>query len=824
MTQAEKAFVNSFWGKGDHGYFAIQLRIKNSLQTLEEIMGFLREKAHLEAEFTKRMDKFYAHQQLGLAENGTLKVALDTLLVEGRHMVGHQEKLVAQTTQQNYEKLRNFHLMYSKNVAKIESHMLKLNSRRKDHERRFALCKEKYRLNCSLIKTLTLVCQTTCGKEMEKSSAKLSKLRSEHEALRSAYYTAVKTYGEICDIWITDWSIALLNIYQLEIERIQICKLNMFSYCNHVATLCVDWDLAIDNARSCFARVAAPVDAYDFADSYGTGDQIYEPPVFVEFMDGVDDDEESTTNSHPAQFKDPDYSTILSRTFSTPSGLKTRPFDGATPTNVSPVSPPKPNQLTRQSPPKPTLVPHQSPQKLPQHPMPTARHNGDVLSANTNKQLPPITTHKLETNFLLPKDDGRMHPESSPKGKYASPTNENIGQGAKQLHKMPSHISNYTSGTDNDVFDPQHMKNSNGLSEYSNATNYTNPNSRPNNDTATNQYSQKTVPNYGNFPNYGSKANAPSGRSWATPRANVPTDVQKEINRRLKEMLEMYMSQMPKESLGRPSVPITKDFSIDFIAQALQDLNAGGDGDIDRFRRSVRGSQAAETPEDRPFQVPASDYVDDMHETATRYDSINFETRARRRHTMEVPRPQVQTMDATEAMDMNDGNDMRQARGGEDPAGHHMRVKNVDRRHGVRMSFPSGNTKAERLGIESGRTMELLAAGLMETVVRKHTDDHNGRPRALLQSPTKSYLNLQAIVDRVTPVTRRKYVSKAVAKHSYRCREAGELTFLKGWHMYIIHKQEDNWYVCELGENCGTSRGSVGLVPYNYIVEGDAVF
>ena len=47
---------------------------------------------------------------------------------------------------------------------------------------------------------------------------------------------------------------------------------------------------------------------------------------------------------------------------------------------------------------------------------------------------------------------------------------------------------------------------------------------------------------------------------------------------------------------------------------------------------------------------------------------------------------------------------------------------------------------------------------------------------------------------------------------------------LKRVEMYIIHKQEDNWFVCELGDNCLQSSGMIGLVPGNYIVEGDDLF
>ncbi len=44
---------------------------------------------------------------------------------------------------------------------------------------------------------------------------------------------------------------------------------------------------------------------------------------------------------------------------------------------------------------------------------------------------------------------------------------------------------------------------------------------------------------------------------------------------------------MPKLDQTQKEVPIMKDFSIDFIAKALEDLNLGGNGDISQYRKSV---------------------------------------------------------------------------------------------------------------------------------------------------------------------------------------------------------------------------------------------
>lgn len=683
MTAPEKAFVNLFWGQKDDGFLAIQMRIKTSLRTLHELLEFYKERVAIEKEYNKRLSKLASSVTLGSNEVGSLKIALDKLQNESGNMIAQNQTFIRSVLVQNYEKLHQFYQVYHKHTSKLESHMAKVLQKKHDYALYLENSKEKFRVTCGQQKTLTLLCQTTWGKELEKNTAKLHKVQQAMGGAEENYQQAVRKYAEIHEIWVRDWSISLLNIYQLEIERIQICKLNCFAFCNHIASLCVEWDLAVDNARSTFAKVGAPRDVADFVDAYGTGSQIAVPPDYVDFASGHDDDGEKFTI---AEFKDPDYTQILSRTFSTHSNIVARPA----PTQIPEANAIKP---VSQTPNKPAV----------------------------NKTLPPI---KEPLSPSAKKTLEPAHLSVNP------PQTQRLGEALK---KQPSHNSNYTSGAEDrhEIFDRQpRMHNSNTLSDYSSPTNYS----------------------------------AHTGRSWSSPRKKLAQEVQKEINRRLQDLSEL-LTASPKRAKAerRNSVPLAKDFSIDFIAKALEDLNAGGDGDMNKFRRSVR----LENEQAVAQAMPALDLVDDSQETARRYESISFRSPER--------------------------------------------------------------SQMARVPTQNSVSFAPAADDLLQTVVKtlqpviKSNETHKHK-RSLLQSPTKSYTNLQALVEKITPVTRNQYVTKAVARYSYKSREPGELTFKKGWHMYVIHKQEDNWYVCELAENCGGDRGLVGLVPYNYVVEGDQVF
>lgn len=603
MSEAE--FVNSFWGLNDNGFGIVQTKIKQSLGTLQELLHFYKEKIAIEKEYNKRLEKLQ-HESLGSSETGSLKVALDKLQGENSNMLAHNNKYIRNILLHNYDRLHKFYQIYHRNVSKIETHMSKVMVRKKDLFKHLSEAKERYRTECSQIKSLQLVCTTTWGNEQKKNEAKIARLQQSLGALRSAYQQSVARCREIHEIWVRDWLIALLNLYQLEVERVQVLKLNCFNYCNHVAALCVDWDSAVDAARTSFAKVAAPKDVHDFAGEYGTGNRIGAPPKFVDFSAGLQEEDAHYT---VADFKDPDYAPILSRTYLMHLGV---------------------SQSTSLS--KSEVLPRKQYHKL----------------------LPPI-----------------KEPLSAPSTFEEQP-----------LVKRKSQNSSKSSDEREEIFEEPA-----GLN-YSVPTNY----------------SSHTV------------------RSWASPRRKSRLEVQEQINRRLRDMTGQYPAQEPPKP-----VPIAKDFSIDYIAKALEDLNAGGDGDVNQFRRSVREHN-------------------DSAETATRLDSISFRT---------PQKPRLTHADAD---------------------------------------------------------------SLTGTIVR--------RGRLLLQLPTKLYRDLHSMVvaEKSTPRHGHPFVTKAVAKYSYNAQEDGELSFRKGWQMYIVHKQEDNWYVCELAESCGASAGKMGLVPYNYVAEGDGVF
>lgn len=755
-------FVNSFWGSD--GTKLIHTRIKHSINTLKELAEYYSERIQIEKEVNKKLNKLNSKTCIGSHETGSLKVALDKLQIENATMVQNSAKYI-KSVSSNHAKVTDFILLYSKTTSKIMHHIDKIVTKKNDAWKRLQDAKEAYRGDCQMYKSLQLCIQTTWGKELERNQAKLSKTVHSMQALKKDYQVCMVEFKDLQELFVRDWSIALQDIYKLEIERIHLCKLDCFGYCNHIATLCVDNDLSADAARTLFAHVFPPTDLQEYAENFGSGNKIAGVPQFVDFMQGYDDD--GHIDYSIAQVELPNYQPMLSRE-TTSKREKTVEDTGK---NMWEGSEDAPRRHERQE-------------------NNTRRHENDA-----SNDIP-----RRHRSFLSDKSNGHKN-DVDKNGLFenrnkragiptlAPPTNAPRTPSPTRTEK-PAMGSVYSSSHE-DIFE-QELKKSDG-SNYSNPTNYL----------------------------------LNLERNWASPRRKEKQlqQMQEQINRKSKELPPL------RKAVPEQETPIMKDFSIDFIAKALEDLNQGGDGDVSQYRRSVRKARESivEEEEDdmqerlqkveessrkktegsrnrdqeypatldtfaprKPRTAPASpkkrilsdkhkslsDYVDDHDEVATRYESISFK-----------PRPKSM-------LDFDDT---------------------------ASTVVKSGRRKSE---VDERRKSDSKQDDLRYT---GYDSRHDGSPRKADFSTKRHSMyslansgtigNLNGLL--VTPATRRPYVTKAKARYTYKPQQQGELYFRKGWCMYVIHKQEDNWFLCELAQGSGDSEGLVGLVPGNYIVEGD---
>ncbi|CUM67096.1 uncharacterized protein PRCAT00004785001 [Priceomyces carsonii] len=701
------SFVSNFWGHQSAGYSAIQSKTRDSLTILEELLEYYDSRISIEKEYSKKLEKLNKRLVLGSNETGSLKASLDKFSYENDQMVKYNHKFLNAVSQINYEKLLKFRDTYKKRSSKIDKHMSKIVSRLNSASNLLSNSKRKYQEDCAQIKSLRLIVQTTWGKELERNQSKLNKLEQAVSASEQNYKIDVDKYNELRDIYIRDWSISLKDFYKLEIEKINLCKINCFNFCNNVATLCVDNDHAADLARSSFAQIQPSSDLQSYGDTYGTGNKIYKELHFIDFMNGYEDVSD-TPEYTIAEFENPAIEALLTRSYSTYSSA-TQEIDNRS--NYS-------NSPTKNTP------------------------NRNILA----KELPAVS-------LPPPSSPSKTSPARKPPTDSLAPESTGVAIG-----KSNSLYSSSPEDNQNDIFslkennmnaETHKFSNSNGSSNYSNPTAYSSS-------------------------NYSSGSSG-GERTWSSPRrsAHERKILQEKINMKSKELPVSPMNRDDKQFTERKKeIPIEKDFSMDYIARALDDLKSGGNGDINKYRKSVRIEKELHDDNHRSPFISKSDYVDDRNEVATRYESINLRTPT-------------------------------------------LTPSKVNMRSSASRARPKSMLDPVRVD-----DFNSINEDLLQTVIRKEKP----RRKSLLMSPTKSYKNIHSILNQMSPISRKPYLIKATARYTYKAQHRGELSFKKGWNMYVIHKQEDNWFVCELAGNCSESVGMMGLVPGNYIIEGNDLF
>lgn len=728
------SFINNFWDANDSGYDIISSRINHSITTLQELLDYYGQRVQIEKEYNKKLEKLN-DITIGSFETGTLKQSLDKLRSENNEMLKFNHKFVKSVTQINYTKLNNFYSVYCKRTKKIMGHMNKLMNKKHEVAKDLDYTKQNYKETSSQIKSLRLTVQTTWGKELEKNEKKLNKLQSNLVNTERNYKIAIDNFNKINEIYKRDWLISLKEIHQLEVERIQMCKINCFNYCNNIATLCVDHDQSADVARSYFAKVVPPQDIQNFSNNYGTGNRMLTDVKFIDFMNGFNDGDNDKFEI--ADFDSPEYDHLLSRSYSTYSHATntTNQTNQTRPMSEYSTSPSKYGDYNT-----PNKTQHQQHQQQeynsPQFESPPSPTKYKPMASSPNKvsplRIPPHDPIDLSSPIQQQTHPGQTSP---------TPTLQKL-----QLPKpedTKSNTSNNSPDEKTDIFSVKsHKLNaSNGSSNYSNPTNYS----------------------------------GSSERNWSSPRRKEKqfNQVQEKINLKSKELPQLNRSETNGTTNSKNNkVPVMKDFSIDFIAKALEDLNSGGNGDIEQYRKSVRLAKQYEQDyqlNNNHNYTPYKPISQDNNEVPTRYDTISFNQ----------PRSDV------------NGSPMKAS------------VRSPERRGNGAMRPKS-----------------------MYDSFNFSTANGSSPPkRSLLKTSSKSYTNLNSMINaKITPMSRKPYVTKAKAKYTYRPQHQGELMIKKHWNMYIMHKQQDFWFLCELADNCEDLAGAVGLVPGNYIVEGDDLF
>ena len=131
------------------------------------------------------------------------------------------------------------------------------------------------------------------GQEERKNKAKLEKTQINLATSNTEYENAVKALEETTGRWNRDWKAAADKFQDLEEERLDFMKSSLWSFANIASTVCVSDDASCEKVRLSLENCEVEKDIVAFIRERGTGQEIPDPPKYINFCRGDVSDSQS---------------------------------------------------------------------------------------------------------------------------------------------------------------------------------------------------------------------------------------------------------------------------------------------------------------------------------------------------------------------------------------------------------------------------------------------------------------------------------------------------------------------------------------------------
>jgi hypothetical protein len=145
------------------------------------------------------------------------------------------------------------------------------------------------------------------GQEERKNKAKLEKTQINLATSNTEYENSVKALEETTGRWNRDWKAAADKFQDLEEERLDFMKSSLWSFANIASTVCVSDDASCEKVRLSLENCEVEKDIVAFIKEQGTGQEIPDPPKYINFCRGDVSDTQSESseddNYSVAQFQ-----------------------------------------------------------------------------------------------------------------------------------------------------------------------------------------------------------------------------------------------------------------------------------------------------------------------------------------------------------------------------------------------------------------------------------------------------------------------------------------------------------------------------------------
>ncbi|KIM36405.1 hypothetical protein M413DRAFT_31645 [Hebeloma cylindrosporum] len=273
---------DSFWGFGDGGVNPLFERMRGAARTMEELKAFWKERASIEEEYAKRLAKL-AKMTLGREETGELRKSLDALRTETMHQAGFHLDLALRVRAELEVQTTEFHARQRTHKKIYQAPIERQFKTGKIQESSVNKAREKHEQDCAWINAFTVQASLLHGKALETINLKVERAQQTAQSSAREFLKLSKTLRETGMKWEQDWKLFCGSCEDMERDRVEFMKDQLWHYANVVSTVCVADDASSQSIRVAIDRVDAEKDLGNFVREHrhATKNQIPEPPPIV---------------------------------------------------------------------------------------------------------------------------------------------------------------------------------------------------------------------------------------------------------------------------------------------------------------------------------------------------------------------------------------------------------------------------------------------------------------------------------------------------------------------------------------------------------------
>ncbi|KAH6702602.1 cell division control protein [Verticillium dahliae] len=286
------SFANNFWGKEDAGVQPLLERMLAAKQTSDELKAFYSVRASIEEDYARKLLSL-CRKPLGSLETGSLRTSLDTLRGEVEAMAKQHQNNAAQMKSELEEPLGAFAGGMKERRKIVQNGIEKLLKTKIQQTQHVNKTRDRYEQECLKIKGYLAQGHMVMGQEERKNKAKLEKTQISVATSNTEYEHAVKALEDTTARWNREWKAAADKFQDLEEERLDFTKSSLWQFANIASTVCVSDDASCEKIRLSLEKMDVEKDIITFINDRGTGQEIPDPPKYINFCRGDATDTQS---------------------------------------------------------------------------------------------------------------------------------------------------------------------------------------------------------------------------------------------------------------------------------------------------------------------------------------------------------------------------------------------------------------------------------------------------------------------------------------------------------------------------------------------------